>query len=419
MARVKRAVNAQKKRRVVLERASGYRGQRSRLYRKAKEQVTHSLVYSYNDRRKKKGDFRKLWIQRINAGARANGLTYNRFIQGLKAAGVEVDRKILADLAVNDAPGLRRARRDRQGQPARGRQRAGLGLTPRTDRRWRASLPDRPALREERTRQDGTEARPSQFPGRAPALPRRGRQGADRGAARPAGWSRCSPPRPASEEYAALRKAVDDAGRPLVLPTTTRSPRSAARSPRRASSPSAASSTCTSTPVLSPVVEERAAASVSKPHTLVICADVRDPGNAGTVIRCADASGADGVVLAGHSVDPYNDKTVRATVGSLWHLPVALHDDPAEVVRRAQAAGFVVLAADGAGETDLFEAESVGPARRPDRLAVRQRGLGAARRARGAGRPPGLDPDPRPRREPQPVDGCGGLPLRRAPRRRA
>ncbi len=104
MARVKRAVNAQKKRRVVLERASGYRGQRSRLYRKAKEQVTHSLVYSYNDRRKKKGDFRKLWIQRINAGARAQGMTYNRFIQGLGLAGVEVDRKILADLAVNDAP---------------------------------------------------------------------------------------------------------------------------------------------------------------------------------------------------------------------------------------------------------------------------------------------------------------------------
>src|SRR5690348_16017786 len=104
MARVKRAVNAQKKRRVVLERASGYRGQRSRLYRKAKEQVTHSLVYSYRDRRARKGDFRKLWIQRINAAARAEGLTYNRFIQGLKAAGVEVDRKILADLAVNDAP---------------------------------------------------------------------------------------------------------------------------------------------------------------------------------------------------------------------------------------------------------------------------------------------------------------------------
>ena len=88
MARVKRAVNAHKKRRVILERASGYRGQRSRLYRKAKEQVTHSLVYAYRDRRKRKGDFRRLWIQRINAASRANGLTYNRFIQGLGLAGV-------------------------------------------------------------------------------------------------------------------------------------------------------------------------------------------------------------------------------------------------------------------------------------------------------------------------------------------
>ncbi len=102
MARVKRAVNAQKKRRTTLERASGYRGQRSRLYRKAKEQVTHSLVYSYRDRKARKGDFRKLWIQRINAAARQQGMTYNRFIQGLRLAGVEVDRKILADLAVND-----------------------------------------------------------------------------------------------------------------------------------------------------------------------------------------------------------------------------------------------------------------------------------------------------------------------------
>ena len=102
MARVKRAVNAQKKRRATLELASGYRGQRSRLYRKAKEQTLHSLNYAYRDRRARKGDFRQLWITRINAAARANGVTYNRFIQGLKAAGVEVDRKILADLAVND-----------------------------------------------------------------------------------------------------------------------------------------------------------------------------------------------------------------------------------------------------------------------------------------------------------------------------
>ena len=104
MARVKRSVNAHKKRREVLEQASGYRGQRSRLYRKAKEQVTHSLVYAYRDRRARKGDFRKLWIQRINAAARAEGMTYNRFIAGLKTAGVEVDRKILAELAVSDAP---------------------------------------------------------------------------------------------------------------------------------------------------------------------------------------------------------------------------------------------------------------------------------------------------------------------------
>jgi|SRR6188474_2626270 len=104
MARVKRAVNAQKKRRSTLERAAGYRGQRSRLYRKAKEQVTHSMVYAYGDRKKRKGDFRKLWIQRINAAARENGMTYNRLIQGLKLAGVEVDRRMLAELAVNDAP---------------------------------------------------------------------------------------------------------------------------------------------------------------------------------------------------------------------------------------------------------------------------------------------------------------------------
>src|SRR6185312_6015283 len=103
MARVKRAVNAHKKRRVVLERASGYRGQRSRLYRKAKEQMLHSMTYSYRDRRARKGDFRSLWIQRINAAARANGMTYNRFIQGLKAAEIEVDRKMLADLAIADA----------------------------------------------------------------------------------------------------------------------------------------------------------------------------------------------------------------------------------------------------------------------------------------------------------------------------
>lgn len=96
------------------------------------------------------------------------------------------------------------------------------------------------------------------------------------------------------------------------------------------------------------------------PRRLVaICADVRDPGNAGTVIRTADAAGADLVVLAGSSVDAYNPKTVRATVGSLFHLPLAVEPDPAGAVRAAQEAGLTVLAADGAGEVDLFEADEL------------------------------------------------------------
>lgn len=94
---------------------------------------------------------------------------------------------------------------------------------------------------------------------------------------------------------------------------------------------------------------------------VAICADVRDPGNAGTVIRTADAAGAGGVVLAGRSVDAYNPKTVRATVGSLFHLPIAVEPDPAAAVASAKAAGFTVLAADGAGDVDLFDAELTGP----------------------------------------------------------
>ena len=102
MARVKRSVNAKKKRRTILKSAKGNRGQRSRLYRKAKEQWLHSMTYAYRDRRARKREFRRLWIQRINAAARMNGITYNRLIQGLRLAEIEVDRKILAELAVND-----------------------------------------------------------------------------------------------------------------------------------------------------------------------------------------------------------------------------------------------------------------------------------------------------------------------------
>ena len=103
MARVKRAVHSKKHRRATLARAKGYYGNKSRSYRAANEQVMHSLQYAYRDRRARKGEFRRLWIQRINAACRLHDISYSRFIAGLKAAEIEVDRKVLADLAVTDA----------------------------------------------------------------------------------------------------------------------------------------------------------------------------------------------------------------------------------------------------------------------------------------------------------------------------
>lgn len=102
MARVKRAVHAKKKRRTVMYRAKGYYGAKSRQYRAAKEQVQHSLQYAYRDRRNFKREIRRLWITRINAAARINGMSYSVFMHGLKLAGIELDRKVLADIAVND-----------------------------------------------------------------------------------------------------------------------------------------------------------------------------------------------------------------------------------------------------------------------------------------------------------------------------
>jgi large subunit ribosomal protein L20 len=106
MPRVKRAVTAKKKRRTVLTRAAGYYGAKSRSYRAAKEQVQHSMAYAYRDRRVRKREIRKLWIARINAGARLNGLSYSVFMNGLKRAGVELDRKVLSDIAITDPAGF-------------------------------------------------------------------------------------------------------------------------------------------------------------------------------------------------------------------------------------------------------------------------------------------------------------------------
>lgn len=102
MPRTRHSVATRHRRKKVLKMAKGYRGAKSKCYKPANEQVMHSLAYSYRDRRARKGDFRRLWITRINAAARENGISYNRFINGLKNAGVEVDRKILAELAVQD-----------------------------------------------------------------------------------------------------------------------------------------------------------------------------------------------------------------------------------------------------------------------------------------------------------------------------
>ena len=104
MPRVKRSVHARKKRRKVLEQARGYWGLKHTSYRRAKEQLEHSLVYAYRDRKTKKRSFRRLWIVRINAAARANGLSYNQFVSGCRKANIELDRKVLADLAVSDPP---------------------------------------------------------------------------------------------------------------------------------------------------------------------------------------------------------------------------------------------------------------------------------------------------------------------------
>lgn len=107
MPRVKRSVHGRKKRRQVLKEAKGYRGARSRRYRVAKEQLLHSGAYAYRDRRRRKGEFRRLWITRIGAAARQNGMSYSSFVRGLKQADVELDRKILADIAATDPDGFR------------------------------------------------------------------------------------------------------------------------------------------------------------------------------------------------------------------------------------------------------------------------------------------------------------------------
>ena len=323
MARVKRAVNAHKKRRVILERAEGYRGQRSRLYRKAKEQVTHSLVYAYRDRRQRKGDFRRLWIQRINAASRANGLTYNRFIQGLGLAGVEVDRRILAELAVNEPATFAGLVADGEGGPAR---RHVGAASPQRDRQPGRSGRSRGARRGPRADEAGRPAqeRPGGGPsrcggaaGRARGARARRAERVDRGVLHLGGFGRLPRARRGGGRPRASRSS-SSSEQALAAMADTRTPQGVLAVARQA-----------------PVRLRDAVPAGAR--LVVVLDEVHDPGNAGTIIRAADAAGADSVILTGASVDPYNPKVVRSTTGSLFHLRIATGASLAEAAGASSA----------------------------------------------------------------------------------
>ena len=329
MARVKRAVNAHKKRRVVLEQASGYRGQRSRLYRKAKEQVTHSLVYAYRDRKARKGDFRKLWIQRINAAARAEGLTYNRLIQGLRLAEIEVDRKILADLAVNDPKAFSALLGAGEGGPA--------GRPERQERRRglsRSVPPITPQV-----------ASPGLLTAQSVRI-KQARRLATRAFRRKSGRFLAEGPQAVREALEHRELVVEVYAEPDVA-TRHRDLRDLAQLAEvpwydvNRAAIEALSETVTSQGVVAvcQLVDVPLDDAVLRTARLVaVGVQVRDPGNVGTLIRTADAAGADAVVLSAESVDPHNPKAVRASVGSLFHLPITVEADvvtAAEVLARA------------------------------------------------------------------------------------
>ena len=336
MARVKRAVHGRKHHRAVLEQAKGYYGNKSRSYRAANEQLMHSMQYAFRDRRARKGDFRKLWIQRINAGARQHGLSYSRLINGLHLAGVEVDRKVLADLAVSDPEAFGALVATAQSalvERARGRGRfltQRLAFTHRRVRRLRGLLQKRSARWSERA-----------FVAEGAEL------------------VRCALEAGSPVESVYVSPAGDDDRRhPGGLPAGERGGSPGVPPGGRASSngwptpsrPSPCWPWCPCSTSRQPDADTWAAAPGS---LIVVLVDVRDPGNAGTVLRAADASGSTAVVFAGDSVDPYNPKTVRASAGSLFHVPLAVRADPDAVGEGLAAAGFRTLGDRGAGRSGL------------------------------------------------------------------
>ena len=301
MARVKRAVHAKKHHRAVLEQAQGYYGNKSRSFRAANEQVMHSMQYAYRDRRARKGDFRQLWIQRINAAARLNGSTYSRLIAGLHRADVDVDRKVLADLAVSEpeafavlgAGGQRRAGQ-RHGQ-CRGRflTQHQLASTHHRVRRVRQLLRKRSLRASERALVvEGAELLAAAIQSGLPI---------ESVYVAPEGHGVPSVTEVVEQGFAVGARVFDLA--PGVLERV--------------------SDTVTPQPVVAVVgFLPGTLADLEDPSLVVVCVDVRDPGNAGTMIRTSDAAGVDAVVCCDGTVDPTNPKTVRASAGSLFHLPV-------------------------------------------------------------------------------------------------
>ena len=361
MARVKRAVNAQKKRRTILESASGYRGQRSRLYRKAKEQMLHSMQYAYRDRRDRKGDFRQLWITRINAAARANGMTYNRLIQGLKLAGYR-----------GRPQDPRRAGRQRRGGLRRSGRRGARGCrgARQPDERWltgiqttRVASGPRPGAEPVYTPRTPrvVAARQLLAAGTAtrPAVSRRGTAGGRRG---PGGRRRGRAVR--DREGPAATRDLVGAAEPPASPRVPGHRRGPGRCWPRRSTRRALVAVCRQRDVSLPTWSLM---SGRRPPALVaVLADIRDPGNAGTVLRTADAAGAQAVIFAGDTVDPYNGKCVRASAGSLFHVDVVRARDAGAVSPALRAAGLRVLAADLRDAEDLDESSRPGASgRRP------------------------------------------------------
>ena len=359
MARVKRAVHSKKHHRAVLEQAQGYFGNKSRSYRAAHEQVMHSLQYAYRDRRARKGDFRQLWIQRINAAARLHGMSYSRFIAGLRVAGVEVDRKVLADLAVRDDAAfaaLVEVARSRRRPAAR---RVGIRLTdrsrhpePRSAYRHQArAAAAAPLGRRSARLAEGASSskgprcwpRPSP-PGRSS---RRSTSTRARAGAAERGAGRAVPARPG---------AGSSSSSPACWPGwPTRSPRSRSL----AVVPRSTSAWPTS-----------AAAVPTWWWSASTCAT---PGNAGTMLRSAEAAGAGGVICCDGAVDLFNPKTVRASAGALFHVPVVAGGDPAEVLDELGRWGLRRLGHRRPRRAPTTPTVDLG---RPVRPGARQRGHG-------------------------------------------